>query len=109
MMKIIVFIEHFQADSKKFVYIIIIIYIFATALFSRCSYDSHFTDKNIEIKRVEYLPQLLDGWVWDLILAVQLYKIVKSTCCADSLFILELSSHYAQLINSSKLWQSENE
>lgn len=66
MMKIIVFIAHFEADGKHFLCIIIVIGIFTTALSGRCSNSSHFTHENIEAKGVKDLPQLLNGRAWSL-------------------------------------------
>lgn len=60
MMNIIVFGDHFHANGKHslcviITIIIIIIYILTTALLGRCYYP-YFTDKNGEENRVKYLP-----------------------------------------------------
>lgn len=69
MMSIVVFGDHFHANGKHFLCVIItiifiIIYILTTALLGRCSYYPYFTDKNGEEKRVKYLPQVLNGRAW---------------------------------------------
>lgn len=60
MMKIIVLIEHFQADDKSCMCIIIItiiiIIIFTIALSGRSSDYPQFPDKNIEAQNGNYLP-----------------------------------------------------
>lgn len=74
MMYIIAFIEHFEADDKHVVVIIIII-MFTVALSDRCSDSPHFTNKNIETKRVKYLPEPLNAGpqVWSC-LPLNLYS-----------------------------------
>lgn len=53
MMKLIVFSEQFQADGKRFMSIIIIRF---TIDLSGVSSDyPHFSDKNIEAKKIKYL------------------------------------------------------
>lgn len=92
MMYIIVFIEHFEADGN---HIIVIIFnnIFTTALSDRCSDSPHFTNKNIEAKRVKYLPELLNAGpgIWS---CLPLNPYSQSQCYSDYLFSRELSSHY---------------
>ena len=52
MMKLIVFSEQFQADGKRFMSIIIR---FTIALSGVSSDYPHFSDKNIEAKKIKYL------------------------------------------------------
>lgn len=101
MMYIIVFIEHFEADGKH----ILIINIFTTALSDRCSNSLHFTNKNMEAKRVKYLPDLLNAGpgIWSY-LPLNLYS--QSVCyseCLSGSFVVIL-----WLIRSSALRQSDH-
>ena len=101
MMYIIVFIEHFEADVKH----ILIINIFTTALSDRCSNSPHFTNKNIEAKRVKNLPELLNAGpgIWSY-LPLNLYSqsVCYSECLSGSFLVI------LRLIRSSALWQSDH-